>query len=196
MGMSSEIDLTQEQYDTVLDLLKKQLPDTTVWAYGSQVKWISHPNSDLDLAVFASPEQSQQVSDLREAFEESNLPFRVDLFVWDTIPDSFRSQIKANHTVIVEENTSSLTSLYEPHFPNTWRRHDLYSLADWINGLAFKKINFSNHGKPVIKIAELKNGITKQTRLTEDTFEDSVKIKYGDMLFAWSGQPEKSIGIF
>ena len=60
------------------------------------------PESDLDLVVFAKPEQERRVSDLREAFEESNLPFRVDLFVWDEVPEQFRKQIEAEHVVLVE----------------------------------------------------------------------------------------------
>ena len=70
--------------------------------YGSRVKWTSRPQSDLDLVVFATPEQRPQVGDLREAFEESNLPFRVDLFVWDDVPDSFRKQIQEEHVVLVD----------------------------------------------------------------------------------------------
>ena len=30
--------------------------------------------------------QSSQANDLREAFEESDLPIRVDLFLWDELP--------------------------------------------------------------------------------------------------------------
>ena len=59
------------------------------------------PQSDLDMVVFATPEQNSRVSDLREAFEESNLPFRVDLFIWDEVPEQFRKQIEAEHAVLV-----------------------------------------------------------------------------------------------
>ena len=52
--------------------------------------------------VFAAPEQERRVSELREAFEESNLPFRVDLFVWDSVPEQFHKQIEADHVVLVE----------------------------------------------------------------------------------------------
>ncbi|WP_148307620.1 nucleotidyltransferase family protein [endosymbiont of unidentified scaly snail isolate Monju] len=38
------------------------------------------PWSDLDLVVFAGPAQKNVVAELREAFEENELPFRVDLF--------------------------------------------------------------------------------------------------------------------
>ena len=38
--------------------------------------------------------------ELREAFEENNLPFRVDLFVWDEAPETFRKQIAAQHVLL------------------------------------------------------------------------------------------------
>ena len=96
------IDITAEQRKTVLALLARHLPNTTAWVYGSRVKWTARPQSDLDLVVFAKPEQERRVSDLREAFEESNLPFRVDLFVWDEVPEQFRKTIEAEHVVLVE----------------------------------------------------------------------------------------------
>ena len=96
------IDITAEQRKTVLALLARHLPNTTAWVYGSRVKWTSRPESDLDLVVFATPEQAGRVSYLREAFEESNLPLRVDLFVWDEVPEQFRKTIKAEHVVLVE----------------------------------------------------------------------------------------------
>ena len=96
------IDITAEQRKTVLALLARHLPNTTAWVYGSRVKWTSRPQSDLDLVAFATPEQSGRVSDLREVFEESNLAFRVDLFVWDEVPEQFRKQIEAEHVVLVE----------------------------------------------------------------------------------------------
>ena len=104
------IDITAEQRKTVLALLARHLPNTTAWVYGSRVKWTARPESDLDLVVFAKPEQERRVSDLREAFEESNLPFRVDLFVWDEVPEQFRKQIEAEHVVLVERRRAKMYS--------------------------------------------------------------------------------------
>ena len=95
------IDISAEERDTIIALLQRHLPDTAAWVYGSRANWTSRPQSDLDLVVFATPEQRRQVGQLREAFEESNLPFRVDLFVWDEIPDSFREQIERQHIPVV-----------------------------------------------------------------------------------------------
>ena len=72
----------------------------------------------------------------------------------------------------------------------------LYSLAEWKTGIAFKQIHFSEHGQPIIKIAELKNGITHQTARTQQEFDQSVHLTKGDMLFSWSGNPETSIDVF
>ena len=102
MGVDAAIDITAEERQTVLALLQRHLPGTAAWVYGSRVKWTSRPQSDLDLVVFATPQQRPQVGDLREAFEESNLPFRVDLFVWDDVPETFRERIEAEHAVLVE----------------------------------------------------------------------------------------------
>ena len=101
MGVDRPIDITADQRKTLLALLKRHLPNTTAWVYGSRAKWTSRPQSDLDLVVFTNPDHERRVSELREAFEESNLPFRVDLFVWDAVPEQFRKEIEAEHVVLV-----------------------------------------------------------------------------------------------
>ena len=75
--------------------------------YGSRAKWTARPQSDLDIVVFATPEQSSQVFALGEAFEESNLPFRVDLFVWDDVPERFRKHIKQDYVVLMKKEHST-----------------------------------------------------------------------------------------
>jgi type I restriction enzyme S subunit len=91
---------------------------------------------------------------------------------------------------------ASLGWLYEPVFPSDWERTKLYPLATWINGMAFKDIHFSPTGRPVIKIAEVKNGITSQTRFTTAEYDARYRVEPGDLIFSWSGQPETSIGAF
>ncbi len=104
MEVEQTIDITAEERETVLSLLEQYLPRTAAWVYGSRAKWTSRPQSDLDLVVFPTPEQRHRVGDLREAFEESNLPFRVDLFVWDEVPESFRPQIAVEHATLIPQS--------------------------------------------------------------------------------------------
>ena len=114
MGLDEAIDITAEQRKLLLELLERHLPNTAAWVYGSRAKRTSRPQSDLDLVVFATPEQNGQVGELREAFEESNLPFRVDLFVWGAVPEQFRKHIRRDHVVLVateEQSRSTLRNL-------------------------------------------------------------------------------------
>ena len=67
----------------------------------------SSSKSDLDLVALAKRDQIAAVADLREAFEESFLPFRVDLWVWDEVPASFREGIEANHVVLTPRERPS-----------------------------------------------------------------------------------------
>jgi len=54
------------------------------------------PWSDLDIVVFPNEKQKHRLPLLKEAFEESNLSFRVDLLEWDSLPDSFKANIEAS----------------------------------------------------------------------------------------------------
>ena len=88
------------------------------------------------------------------------------------------------------------SKLYYPEFDRRWLRHSLYDLAVWINGMAFKDINFATFGTPVIKIAEIKNGVSGQTRFTQEKYDQKYFLDNGDLLFCWSGQPETSIDTY
>jgi len=70
---------------------------------------------------------------------------------------------------------------------------NLYELANWINGIAFRDIDFTPEGKPVIKIAEMKSGISENTGLTMNEFDEKYRVVSGDLLFSWSGSPKTSI---
>lgn len=92
--MKRTLDWSSDEAKLVTSLLQKHLPGVAAWAYGSRARWNARPDSDLDLVVFADRSQSASVSALREALEESSLPYRVDLLVWDEIPDNFRPNIE------------------------------------------------------------------------------------------------------
>ena len=99
---SQRIDLSPQQLRLVQDLLAAHLSGVEVWAYGSRVRGTARRYSDLDMVAFTEPVHSAQLNILQEAFEESDLPFRVDLFSWPETPASFHPQIKANYVVLQE----------------------------------------------------------------------------------------------
>lgn len=102
--MTDAIDISPAERKELLALLKRYIPGVVVWAFGSRVQWTARPDSDLDLVVFSKPAQQALVSALKEALEESSLPFRVDVLVWDELPESFRQNILTHYIVLVEDN--------------------------------------------------------------------------------------------
>ena len=72
----------------------------------------------------------------------------------------------------------------------------LYDFADYINGAAFKPADYSKDGLPIVKIAELKNGITDSTQRYNGDKGEKYIIHDKDILFSWSGNPDTSIDIF
>ncbi|GHV75731.1 hypothetical protein AGMMS49942_05520 [Spirochaetia bacterium] len=98
--VASEIVLTARDREILVSLIGQYLPHTPVWAFGSRVKGTSYPWSDLDLVIFTRVEHRPQVSLLKEALEESNLPFRVDLLEWDGLPEHFKENIKTEHVIV------------------------------------------------------------------------------------------------
>lgn len=80
--------------------------------------------------------------------------------------------------------------------PDNWENMSVYELADYINGAAFKKNEYADTGIPIIKIAELKNGITDSTQRCCVKKDEKYYIDDRDILFSWSGNPDTSIDTF
>jgi type I restriction enzyme S subunit len=82
--------------------------------------------------------------------------------------------------------------------PTGWSTEAVYEQAVWVNGAAYKDMHFSSEpdALPVVKIAELKSGITKTTRFTNTDLGERYKIHDRELLFSWSGNPDTSIDTF
>jgi len=81
----------------VQKLIQKHVPNASAVAYGSRVKGKATRTSDLDIVLLCPNSDRAFVGDLREAFEESDLPFIVDLQVWEDLPADFQNEIRAEH---------------------------------------------------------------------------------------------------
>ena len=100
------IDITPKHLETIQYILAEHVPECEVRAFGSRVKWTAKDYSDLDLAVIGSePLTLRQLRRLKEAFEESYLPIRVDVVDWQTLADRFKQVIEAEYEVIQEAKT-------------------------------------------------------------------------------------------
>lgn len=82
--------------------------------------------------------------------------------------------------------------------PEGWEYQSLYEMANYINGAAFKEKDFavSEVALPIVKIAEIKSGITSQTKFSEQQYDPKYLINNGSILLSWSGNPDTSIDTF
>lgn len=96
------LDLTPEHLAEVRRILQRHVPGCTVRAFGSRVHGNAKPFSDLDLAVMGDvPLDFRHLAALRDAFAESNLPFRVDVVDWAATSEAFRGIIEGAFEVVV-----------------------------------------------------------------------------------------------
>ncbi len=96
------IDVTDQQMDMIRAILSRYVPCAEVRAFGSRADGTARRHSDLDLAVVgASKIDVSTLNRLREAFEDSELPFRVDVLDWHTLAEDFRNVI-AKHYVVIQ----------------------------------------------------------------------------------------------
>lgn len=82
-------------------ILLKFLPGVEVRAFGSRVNGAFKDWSDVDLAIVGPARTDPKtVTRLKGAFEESDLPYRVDLLDWHAISPEFRELIRARYEII------------------------------------------------------------------------------------------------
>lgn len=95
------IDINPRDLAAVRSILSRFVPEREVRAFGSRVTGTVKKFSDLDLAVMGDqPLPASIAADLREAFSESDLPFKVDVLDWATTADNFRRIIERKNVVI------------------------------------------------------------------------------------------------
>jgi predicted nucleotidyltransferase len=97
--MLNGINISSDHFKTVATILKKILADNSrVWVFGSRLKKVIKPYSDLDLAIDCLQQSLtiEMLADLREAFEESDLPYKVDIVDMNRISPGFLSIINAD----------------------------------------------------------------------------------------------------
>lgn len=85
------IQLETRHSDIVKDILKQS--NVTAYVFGSRAKNTAKILSDLDLCLKDNYDKST-IRKLQDAFEESDLPFKVDVVVWIDISESFQKQIE------------------------------------------------------------------------------------------------------
>lgn len=89
--------------ETIRQILSARVPGCEARAFGSRVKGTNKKHSDLDIAL-VSPDGKKLgwrvVPSLTLDFQESRVPFRVDVLDWHAVPESFRKIIEQKYEII------------------------------------------------------------------------------------------------
>ncbi|MBN8279226.1 MAG: restriction endonuclease subunit S [Gammaproteobacteria bacterium] len=72
--------------------------------------------------------------------------------------------------------------------PDGWEAKSFTDLADFVNGYPFSPDELGDTGFPIVKIPELRSGISDKTpRNTGESIPEKYFLADGDLLFSWSG---------
>lgn len=114
--------------------------------------------------------------------------------VLSAIDDKIQLNNKINKNLLNQSLAFFRHQFIDTEYPS--EQIPLYEFADYINGSAFKPNELGDIGLPVIKIAELKSGITDTTKHYSGIKDEKYLVFNRDILFSWSGNPETSIDVF
>jgi len=89
-----------EYLNMLLSIFEDYCPKAKIWAYGSILGGDAHSGSDLDLVVKDFGDKNCSLSELKNLFSESDMPFLIDIVVFDDLPKSFQDEILKNYLVI------------------------------------------------------------------------------------------------
>ncbi len=89
------IDIEKKHLNIVKEILRKY--PYIFYVYGSRAKKKARKNSDLDLC-YKEQIPGKVISDIKEQFEESDLPFKVDLTSWENMSTTFQKLIEKDLT--------------------------------------------------------------------------------------------------
>ena len=95
--MASPVDINPNHLKIVHDILHRKLPSgVTTWVFGSRATWTTKDSSDLDLALecVAGSLDHRVMIELEVAFEESTIPYAVDVVDLNDISDRFKKIVE------------------------------------------------------------------------------------------------------
>lgn len=84
--------LSQADYQFISSkLLALQQRGVSIWCFGSRARGDHHEFSDLDLMLESESDLGRKIGELKEVFEESRLPMKVDLVQEKDFAEAYRA---------------------------------------------------------------------------------------------------------
>ncbi|MFA6583940.1 MAG: nucleotidyltransferase domain-containing protein [Elusimicrobiaceae bacterium] len=90
------IELAPKYLAAMTKILRTELEhlDAEVFMFGSRVRGTARTNSDIDIAISSDINLFDIIERLRLDFEDSDIPYKIDIVDLGRISDSFKSAIK------------------------------------------------------------------------------------------------------
>ena len=166
------IDIGPSDLETVRRVLREHVPGLEVWAFGSRVSWTARGTSDLDIALMTTePLDAMRLAEMREAFVQSDLPFRVDIVDWSPTSKFFRRVIEQDHVMLVGKDRH-----------NEWNETLFVNCATLIS----EKVSPSEMGDvPYIGLGHIDEDTLslRSHGIASDVTSTKTRFKRGDILF-------------
>lgn len=115
--MNDLVDISPDHLKVVQEILRENLPSgVAVWVFGSRASWATSDSSDLDLALEGDIDHDTILA-LEMAFEESSLPYTVDIIDLNQVSDSFRRIVEIQRVPLVDRYSSDNVSVDQGWIP-------------------------------------------------------------------------------
>ncbi|HXH55120.1 MAG TPA: nucleotidyltransferase domain-containing protein [Gammaproteobacteria bacterium] len=100
--MNNAIDICASDLKIVQNILRNTLAkNAKVWVFGSRVKGTVRRASDLDIAIDVERKlKNKEKSELFHAFEESDLPYKVDIVDLQNVDEGFKKIIDQQKVIL------------------------------------------------------------------------------------------------
>ena len=96
MAERGVLDLNESDLKLVRSILREHIPNESIYVFGSRATGRTRHLSDLDLLLDrAEPLDRRTMSELMEAFDESDLPIEVDVVDLSSVTPTFRQRVMA-----------------------------------------------------------------------------------------------------
>ena len=184
---TNPVDIRPDHLAIVRDILRAHLPaGFEVWVFGSRANWTTKDSSDLDLAVEGAAKLDYRImGDLEIAFEESDLPYAVDVVDLKDVSPEFKN-------IVDSQKVPLLATADHPNPAEEWEERPFEEVIDFREGPGILAKDFREDGVPLVRLAGLSRGASVLAGCNYLDPESSAKrwdqfrLEFGDVLLSTS----------
>ena len=171
-GLRAKPDIVDKVY--LYYLVKNKVGELKKKTHGTVFDTITRDTFDgLEVDIPELSKQKQIASILKDIDDKIELNIRINNNLMQQAKTIFEAEI-VNRTEL----------------PNGWKKSNLASIADYLNGLAMQNFrpNDDDQGLPVLKIKELRQGsCDADSERCSSYIKSNYIVNDGDVIFSWSG---------